>query len=146
MLRPYFCAYHSYLENMELMRHGCGSGCLGAKKTTRMTMSSAADIKRLNAVLAKVLDGMKPPEDVTVTEWAEKHRKLRHESLQHQCGAAGRSLQGMRRNCEIHGLLCGGNHRGAGYDGERRCQGRRGRYGSERHYDPPCHQHQGLRR
>ena len=30
-------------------------------------MSSAADIKRLNAVLAKVLDGMKPPEDVTVT-------------------------------------------------------------------------------
>lgn len=69
-----------------------------------------------------------------------------YESLQHQCGAVGRSLQGMRRNCEIHGLLCGGNHRGAGYDGERRCQGRRGRYGSERHYDPPCHQHQGLRR
>lgn len=52
----------------------------------------------------------------------------------------------LRRNCEIHGLLCGGNHRGAGYDGERRCQGRRGRYGSERHYDPPRHQHQGLRR
>ncbi|MFR3381449.1 MAG: hypothetical protein ACLTSY_09450 [Subdoligranulum sp.] len=45
-----------------------------------MTMSSAADIKRLNAVLAKVLDGMKPPEDVTVTEWAEKHRKLSSES------------------------------------------------------------------
>ena len=43
-------------------------------------MSSAADIKRLNAVLAKVLDGMKPPEDVTVTEWAEKHRKLSSES------------------------------------------------------------------
>lgn len=38
------------------------------------------------------------------------------------------------------------NYRGAGYDGERRCQGRRGRYGSERYYDPPCHQHQGLRR
>ena len=43
-------------------------------------MSSAADIKRLNTVLAKVLDGMKPPEDVTVTEWAEKHRKLSSES------------------------------------------------------------------
>lgn len=43
-------------------------------------MSSAADIKRLNAVLSKVLDGMKPPEDVTVTEWAEKHRKLSSES------------------------------------------------------------------
>ena len=38
------------------------------------------DIKRLNAVLAKVLTGLKPPDDLTVSEWAEKKRRLSSES------------------------------------------------------------------
>lgn len=38
------------------------------------------DIQRLNAVLAKVLTGLKPPDDLTVSEWAEKKRRLSSES------------------------------------------------------------------
>ena len=37
-------------------------------------------VKRLNAVIAKVLAGMKPPDDLTVTEWAEKNRRLSTEA------------------------------------------------------------------
>lgn len=36
--------------------------------------------KRLNAVLSKVMVGMKPPDDLTVTEWAEKNRRLSTEA------------------------------------------------------------------
>ena len=38
------------------------------------------EIKRLNSVLAKVLTGLKPPDDLTVSEWAEKKRRLSSES------------------------------------------------------------------
>lgn len=37
-------------------------------------------IKRLNAVLARALSGMKPPDELTVTEWAERYRRLSSES------------------------------------------------------------------
>ena len=43
-------------------------------------MSRAQDIKRLNAVLAKALRGLKPPENLTVSEWADKKRRLSSES------------------------------------------------------------------
>ncbi len=35
---------------------------------------------KLNACLAKILDGMKPPEDLTVSQWADKNRRLTSES------------------------------------------------------------------
>ena len=43
-------------------------------------MSRERDIKRLNAVLAKSLRGFKPPENLTVSEWADKKRRLSSES------------------------------------------------------------------
>lgn len=43
-------------------------------------MSSARDIRRLNAVLSKSLAGFKPPENLTVSEWADKKRRLSSES------------------------------------------------------------------
>ena len=41
---------------------------------------TSGNIPRLNAVVAKVMAGMKPPENLTVTEWAEKRRRLSMES------------------------------------------------------------------
>ena len=38
------------------------------------------ELKRLNRVVAKVMQGMRPPEDLTVSEWAEKKRRLSSES------------------------------------------------------------------
>ncbi len=35
---------------------------------------------RLNALLRRVLSGMKPPENLTVSQWAEKHRRLSSET------------------------------------------------------------------
>ena len=43
-------------------------------------MMNSGDVQRLNAVVAKVMAGMKPPENLTVTEWAEKRRRLSTES------------------------------------------------------------------
>lgn len=43
-------------------------------------MTSKADARRLNKVIAKVMAGMLPPDDLTVTEWAEKNRRLSSES------------------------------------------------------------------
>lgn len=43
-------------------------------------MSRERNIKRLNAVLAKSLRGFKPPENLTVSEWADKKRRLSSES------------------------------------------------------------------
>lgn len=43
-------------------------------------MTSREDAARLNRVIAKVLAGMKPPEDLTVSQWAEKSRRLSPES------------------------------------------------------------------
>lgn len=45
--------------------------------TARM---NSGNVQRLNAVVAKVMAGMKPPENLTVTEWAEKRRRLSTES------------------------------------------------------------------
>ena len=45
--------------------------------TARM---SSGNVQRLNAVVAKVMASMKPPENLTVTEWAEKRRRLSTES------------------------------------------------------------------
>ena len=36
--------------------------------------------RRLNVALSRVLAGMKPPENLTVSEWAEKKRRLSSES------------------------------------------------------------------
>ena len=38
------------------------------------------NVQGLNAVVAKVMTGMRPPENLTVTEWAEKRRRLSTES------------------------------------------------------------------
>lgn len=37
-------------------------------------------VNKLNACLAKILIGMKPPEDLTVSQWADKNRRLTSES------------------------------------------------------------------
>lgn len=37
-------------------------------------------VNNLNACLAKILSGMKPPEDLTVSQWADKNRRLTSES------------------------------------------------------------------
>ncbi len=39
-----------------------------------------AEIARLNRLISGCLAGLVPPEDLTVTEWAEKHRRLSSES------------------------------------------------------------------
>ena len=39
-----------------------------------------SETNALNAVVARVLAGMKPPDDLTVTQWAEKKRRLSTES------------------------------------------------------------------
>ncbi len=38
------------------------------------------DTAHLNALLRRVLSGMRPPESLTVSEWAEKHRRLSSET------------------------------------------------------------------
>lgn len=37
-------------------------------------------VNKMNACLAKILNGMKPPEDLTVSQWADKNRRLTSES------------------------------------------------------------------
>ena len=59
------------------MRSVSGSGWIG--KVMWMTASSR-DIRQLNRVAAKVLSGMKPPENLTVTQWAECKRYLSTEA------------------------------------------------------------------
>lgn len=43
-------------------------------------MTSRPAARRLNGAIAKALAGMKPPDDLTVTQWAERHRRLSSES------------------------------------------------------------------
>ena len=43
-------------------------------------MTTKSDAKRLNAAIAKAIAAMKPPENLTVTEWADKKRRLSPES------------------------------------------------------------------
>ena len=52
------------------------------KETRRLIEEKEARerVKRLNAVIGKVLAGIKPPDDLTVTEWAERNRRLSAES------------------------------------------------------------------
>lgn len=52
------------------------------KETRRLIEEKEARerVKRLNVVIGKVLAGMKPPDDLTVTEWAEQNRRLSAES------------------------------------------------------------------
>ena len=40
----------------------------------------SAAVQRLNKLLSKVMSGMRPPENLTVSEWAEKKRRLSPES------------------------------------------------------------------
>ena len=39
-------------------------------------MTSRLAAVRLNKVIAKAMAGMLPPDDLTVTEWAEQNRRL----------------------------------------------------------------------
>ena len=43
-------------------------------------MTSRLAAVRLNKVIAKAMAGMLPPDDLTVTEWAEQNRRLSAES------------------------------------------------------------------
>lgn len=45
-----------------------------------MANNRAGAIARLNKIVAKAMAGMLPPDDLTVTEWAEKNRRLSAES------------------------------------------------------------------
>lgn len=49
-------------------------------KSDRTTGQIELDAQRLNKAIAKAIAGMQPPEDLTVTGWAEKHRRLSSES------------------------------------------------------------------
>lgn len=51
------------------------------KKMNKRTAAGAREnIDRLNAVIAKALSGMKPPDDLSVSEWADKKRRLSPEA------------------------------------------------------------------
>lgn len=43
-------------------------------------MTSRPAARRLNNAIAKALAGMKPPDDLTVTQWAERNRRLSTEA------------------------------------------------------------------
>ena len=42
--------------------------------------SFSSAVQRLNKLLSKVMAGMRPPENLTVSEWADKKRRLSPES------------------------------------------------------------------
>lgn len=46
----------------------------------KMTNKSDKSEKQLNSAIAKAIAGFKPPEQLTVSEWADKHRRLSPES------------------------------------------------------------------
>ncbi|WP_031475126.1 phage terminase large subunit family protein [Agathobaculum desmolans] len=43
-------------------------------------MTTKKNAARLNTVISKALSGLRPPDDLTVTEWAEKNRRLSSEA------------------------------------------------------------------
>lgn len=45
-----------------------------------MTPMRTSDVKRLNSAIARPISGFKPPENLTVTEWADKRRRLSPEA------------------------------------------------------------------
>jgi len=51
-----------------------------AAKHERSAAQKELDALRLNKAIAKAVAGMQPPEDLTVTGWAEAHRRLSSES------------------------------------------------------------------
>lgn len=51
-----------------------------ADKNERSLVQKQQDALRLNKAIAKALAGMMPPDDLTVSGWAEKHRRLSAES------------------------------------------------------------------
>ncbi len=51
-----------------------------AAKPERSVVQKELDAQRLNKAIAKAISGMQPPEDLTVTGWAEAHRRLSAES------------------------------------------------------------------
>lgn len=51
-----------------------------AAKHERSHAQKIEDSRRLNKAIAKAVAGIQPPENLTVTEWAEKHRRLSAES------------------------------------------------------------------
>lgn len=51
-----------------------------AVKPERTDAQKELDALRLNKAIAKAISGMQPPEDLTVTGWAETHRRLSAES------------------------------------------------------------------
>ncbi len=51
-----------------------------AAKHERSHAQKREDSRRLNKAIAKAIAGIQPPENLTVTEWAEKHRRLSAES------------------------------------------------------------------
>ena len=65
-------------------RNECGSGGIGRASRQRMKKMSDEQAMvraaRLNIAISKALAGMKPPQNYTVTEWAEKKRRLSSES------------------------------------------------------------------
>lgn len=48
--------------------------------TPEQIAEKRADALRLNKAIARAISGMMPPEDLTVSQWAEKHRRLSAES------------------------------------------------------------------
>ena len=68
------------------MQNGSGSGRNGNMTVTMMTDEEKKrelrrqEIKRLNRVIKKSLRGMIPPDDLTVSEWADKKRRLSSEA------------------------------------------------------------------
>ena len=55
---------------------------LQAEEERRRKQDAArrAGAVRLNRLLSKIMVGMMPPDDLTVTEWAEQRRRLSSES------------------------------------------------------------------
>ena len=49
-------------------------------KNESAVTDNAVEVKRLNAAIRAAIRGMKPPEQLTVSEWADKKRVLSPES------------------------------------------------------------------
>lgn len=50
------------------------------KMSKQNATGTRENIDRLNAAIAKALCGMKPPDDLSVSEWADKKRRLSPEA------------------------------------------------------------------
>lgn len=50
------------------------------KRNKQSGTGTREELDRLNAVIARTLSGMKPPDDLSVSEWADKKRRLSPEA------------------------------------------------------------------